>query len=129
MTLGPLHHSSPGAETPSPVGYSTSSPVAGSTILHSMFAIVGPTESSSVSLSSKGIACDTGDISDMPYPCRTLQPRRFATDPASSLSSGAAPENTVCTLDRSYRSTRGCLASATATGGAMNTYVHLCSEM
>ncbi len=68
MTLGPLHHSSPGSETPSPVGYSTSSPVVGSTSLHSMLAIVGPTESSGTSSPSNGMAWLTGLISDMPYP-------------------------------------------------------------
>ncbi len=42
--------------------------------------------------------------------------------PASSAvspSSGAAPENTVCTLEMSNWSTIGCFASATAMGGAM----------
>ena len=32
---------------------------------------------------------------------------------------------TVFSEDRSYSSTSGCLASATATGGAMNAIVHL----
>ncbi|KAF0962823.1 hypothetical protein MLGJGCBP_04053 [Rhodococcus sp. T7] len=83
MMFGPAHHNSPGALTPS-LGYSTSCPVAGSTSLHSMFAIVGPTESRAMSSRSNGIACETGLISDIPYPCRTRHPSRVATALPSS---------------------------------------------
>ena len=44
-----------------------------------------------------------------------MEPR---TASASSADSGAAPENTWRTDDRSYWSTIGCLASATTIGGA-----------
>ena len=40
MTFGPLHHSSPGSLPPRRRRYATSSPVAGSTSLHSMFGSV-----------------------------------------------------------------------------------------
>lgn len=128
MMFGPLHHSSPAALTPS-LGTSISLPVSGSTILHSMFGIVRPTVSRGISSRSTGIACETGLISLMPYPCRTMQFRRDATACPSSPSRGAAPEKTTLTLDRSKLSTMGCFASATAIGGAMNTQVTFWSWM
>ena len=48
---------------------------------------------------------------------------------AQSSSSGAAPDKTARSVERSYWSTIGCLASATAIGGAMKAKVHLWSWM
>ena len=48
---------------------------------------------------------------------------RSATFSASSAPSGAAPDMIVCTDERSWPSTAGCLASATAIGGT--TYVRV----
>ena len=83
MTFGPLHHSSPGALTPDD-GWSISSPVAGSMILHSMFGRVTPTVPSGMSSRSSGMVWLTGLISLIPYPCRTVQPSRVATACPSS---------------------------------------------
>jgi hypothetical protein len=67
-----------------------------------------------------GVRCDTGDSSVMPYPCTTSQPSRLPASSASSADSGAAPENTCSSLEKSNLSTSGCLAIATTIGGATN---------
>ncbi len=73
-----------------------------------------------------GVRCDTGDSSVIPYPCATSQPSRAPASIASSADSGAAPEKTCRSADRSYASTSGCLASATTIGGATNERVIPC---
>ena len=54
----------------------------------------------------------------MPYPCTTSHPSRLPASSASSADSGAAPENTCSSAERSNWSTSGCLARATTMGGA-----------
>ncbi len=73
---------------------------------------------------SNGVMWLTGLSSLIPYPWTTRQSSRSATARPRSASSGAAPDMTTFSDDRSCSSTSGCLASATATGGAMNAMVH-----
>lgn len=128
MTCGPRTHSSPAAVSPS-AGTERSAPVSGSTIRASVFGTSGPIDDLSISGRPAGIRFTAGLVSVIPYPCTTSQPRRVATAAASAPSSGAAPEKITLTADRSYWSTTGCFASATAMGGATNTQVVRCSAM
>ena len=110
MTCGPRIQSSP--RSPS----ATSSPLSGSTRRHSVLGSGGPIE--------PGLVLPVGpdDVGDgaglgQAVALDDVQSSRFATASASSPPSGAAPDITVCTEERSRPSTAGCLASARAIGG------------
>lgn len=60
----------------------------------------------------------------MPYPCSTAMdlslPTRWATVFLVSGDNGAAPQHTKFKDDKSYLSTKGCLARKTINGGTAN---------
>lgn len=86
-----------------------------------MFGTVQPTELAG-RCAATGALWLTGLISLIPYAWRTWQSSRAATDEASASSSGAAPESTTRTEDRSRPSTSGDFPSVLAVEVGVNTF-------
>ena len=120
MIWGPRIRSSPDWRAPS------AAPVTRSTIFTSVFGTTLPIDPGFDGAPTVGLRWVTGLASVMPYPWTTGQPSFCPSARAISSPSGAAPENTRRTLERSNCATAGCFTSPRTMGGTSGRTVTRC---